>query len=74
MVSPLRIEHPGAVYHVTSRGDWRKPIGNDDIDLAAFLSVAGEAFERFDAHAWAYCLMGNRDQLVMRHQRPICCA
>lgn len=55
------------MYHVTSRGDWRKPIGNDDIDLAAFLSVAGEAFERFDAHAWAYCLMGNRDQLVMRH-------
>ena len=25
----------------------------DDIDRAAFLSITGQAFERFDAHAWA---------------------
>ena len=66
MVRPLRIEYPGAVYHVTSRGDRREPIAKDDIDRAAFLSVAAQAFERFDAHAWAYCLMGNHYHLVIR--------
>jgi putative transposase len=66
MVRPLRIEYPGAVYHVTSRGDRREPIAKDDIDRAAFLSIAGHALERFDAHAWAYCLMGNYYHLVIR--------
>ena len=66
MVRPLRIEYPGAVYHVTSRGDRREPIAKDDIDRVAFLSIAGHALERFDAHAWAYCLMGNHYHLVIR--------
>ena len=66
MVRPLRIEYPGAVYHVTSRGDRREPIAKDDIDRAAFLSIAGQALQRFDAHAWAYCLMGNHYHLVIR--------
>ena len=66
MVRPLRIEYPGAVYHVTSRGDRREPIAHDDIDRAAFLSIAGQAFERFDADARAYCLMGNHYHLVIR--------
>ena len=66
MVRPLRIEYPGAVYHVTSRGDRREPIAKDDIDRLAFLSIVGQAFERFDAHAWAYCLMGNHYHLVLR--------
>ncbi len=66
MVRPLRIEYPGAVYHVTSRGDRREPIAKDDIDRATFLSIAGQALQRFDAHAWAYCLMGNHYHLVIR--------
>ena len=66
MVRPLRIEYPGAVYHLTSRGDRREPIAKDDIDRVAFLSIAGHALERFDAHAWAYCLMGNHYHLVIR--------
>ena len=66
MVRPLRIEYPGAVYHVTSRGDRREPIAKDDIDRVAFLSIAGHALERFNAHALAYCLMGNHYHLVIR--------
>ena len=30
MARPLRIEHEGAVYHVTSRGNRRKPIFKDE--------------------------------------------
>jgi putative transposase len=32
MVSPLRIEYAGAVYHVTSRGDRHAPIAKEDVD------------------------------------------
>ncbi len=30
MARPLRIEYPGAVYHVTSRGNEKKPVFKDD--------------------------------------------
>ena len=43
MVRPLRIEYPGAVYHVTSRGDRREPIAKDDTDRVMFLEVLGQA-------------------------------
>jgi putative transposase len=65
MVRPLRIEYPGAVYHVTSRGDRREPIAKDDTDRALFLEVLGQALQRFDAMAWAYCVMGNHYHLVL---------
>ncbi len=65
MVRPLRIEYPGAVYHVTSRGDRREPIAKDDTDRALFLEVLGQALQRFDAQAWAYCLMGNHYHLLL---------
>jgi putative transposase len=69
MVRPLRIEYPGAVYHITSRGDRREPIAVDDADRSEFFIVANQAFERFDAHAFAYCLMGNHYHLVVRTQQ-----
>lgn len=65
MVRPLRIEYPGAVYHVTSRGDRREPITKDDIDRQAYLGILGQALERFDAVVLAYCLMGNHYHLVL---------
>jgi putative transposase len=64
MVRPLRIEFPGAVYHVTSRGDRREPIAVDDFDRAQFLNILSQGFERFEAKAFAYCLMGNHYHLV----------
>jgi putative transposase len=65
MVRPLRIEYPGAVYHVTARGDRREPIARDDTDRAHFLDVLSHALQRFDAQAWAYCVMGNHYHLVL---------
>jgi putative transposase len=58
MSRPLRIEFPGAVYHVTSRGDRREPIFVDDTDRATVLNVLGQGMmQRFDAQVLAYCLM-----------------
>lgn len=65
MSRPLRIEFPGAVYHVTSRGDRREPIYRDDVDRHTQLAVLAEATARFDAQVLAYCLMGNHYHLVL---------
>ncbi len=49
MSLPLRIEVPGAVYHVTSRGDRREAIFEDDADRQALLAVVEQGMDRFDA-------------------------
>ena len=71
MSRPLRIEFPGAVYHVTSRGDRREPIFEDDEDRQCWLRVLAQGMERFDAQVLAYCLMGNHYHFVL-HTRSAC--
>jgi len=44
---PLRIEYPGAVYHVAARGNARLPIYEGDTDRAGFLDLLEEVVERF---------------------------
>jgi len=56
MARPLRIEFPGAVYHVTSRGNERKAIFRNDHDRKMFLyTLAGVTLrynrKSFDRHA-----------------------
>jgi putative transposase len=65
MARPLRIEFPGAIYHVTSRGDRREPIFVDDDDRRALLGVVAQSMPRFDAEVLAYCLMGNHYHFVL---------
>jgi putative transposase len=69
MSRPLRIEFPGAVYHVTSRGDRRESIFVDDEDRVALLAVVGQGLERFDARMLAFCLMGNHYHFVVHTRR-----
>ena len=69
MSRPLRIEFPGAIYHVTSRGDRREPIYRDDEDRVAQIEVIARAMERFDAQALAYCQMDNHFHLVLHTRR-----
>jgi REP element-mobilizing transposase RayT len=70
MSRPLRIEFEDAVYHVTSRGDRREAIFEDDVDRAALLAVIERGVERFDATVFAYCLMGNHYHLVLQTRQP----
>ncbi|MDT9002491.1 transposase [Paucibacter sp. APW11] len=65
MTRPLRIEFPGAVYHVTARGNRREPIFESDDDRTLLLGVVGKTMKRFDAVMLAYCLMGNHYHLVL---------
>lgn len=65
MARPLRIEYPGAVYHVTARGNARQAIFLDDEDRKSFLSILGSVVERFNWLCHAYCLMTNHYHLLI---------
>jgi hypothetical protein len=39
MARPLRIEFPGALYHLTARGNAQEPIFLDDRDRQSFLQI-----------------------------------
>lgn len=65
MARPLRIEFAGALYHVTSRGDRREAIYEDDEDRDRFLGTLAEVVERFNWLCHAYCLMNNHYHMVV---------
>jgi len=65
MARPLRIEYPGAFYHVTARGNERKDIFLDDSDREKFLSYLETAFLRYKAAIHVYCLMSNHYHLLI---------
>ena len=65
MTRPLRIEYPGAYYHVTSRGNERKNIFKDKKDREQFLSYLQSAYLRYKAVIHVYCLMNNHYHLLI---------
>lgn len=69
MARPLRVEFPNATYHVTARGNERKPIFRDDHDRHRFLDTLAEMVERFGIRLHAYCLMPNHYHLVLETPR-----
>lgn len=65
MARPLRIEYPGAHYHVTSRGNEQKEIFKNQRDREKFLEYLESATERYGAVIHAYCLMRNHYHLLL---------
>ena len=65
MARPLRLEFPGAVYHVTACGDRREPIFLDDEDRQSFLDLLSREVVQQGWRLYAYCLMGNHYHLLM---------
>jgi putative transposase len=65
MSRPLRIEYPGAVYHVTSRGNEKKPVFKDDTDRDNFLNALKHVNKRYNWICHAYCLMTNHYHLLI---------
>ncbi|MDI3466387.1 MAG: hypothetical protein OJF50_005208 [Nitrospira sp.] len=47
MAHPLRLQFDGALYHVTSRGNARDDIVEDDTDRHTFLECLGKVVHRF---------------------------
>lgn len=69
MARPLRIEYPGAYYHVTSRGNERKAIFHDNEDREKFLALLAQAIEQFYLRLHAYVLMDNHYHLLVETQK-----
>lgn len=65
MSRSLRIEYPGAYYHITSRGNEKKDIFNNPRDREKFLEYLDSATLRYSAVIHAYCLMGNHYHLLL---------
>jgi REP element-mobilizing transposase RayT len=65
MARELRVEYPGAIYHVMNRGDRREPIFRDDADRREFLHTLAEGCGKTDWQVHALCLMSNHFHLVV---------
>src|SRR3974390_225354 len=65
MPRKLRLEYPGAMYHVMSRGDQREDIFLDDVDRHDFIKTLAEACQKTDWQVHAFCLMRNHYHLVL---------
>lgn len=65
MSRPLRIEFPGALYHITGRGNARQRIYQDDADRERFLATLAHVVDRYGWLCHAYCLMDNHYHLLI---------
>ena len=65
MARPLRLEFPNALYHITSRGDRREDIYEDDEDRIKFLTLLGKVVTDFNWLCHGYCLMSNHYHLII---------
>lgn len=65
MARPLRIQYPGAFYHVTSRGNEQKVIFKSQKDREKFLEYLESAVVRYGAVIHVWCLMDNHYHLLI---------
>jgi REP element-mobilizing transposase RayT len=74
MARPLRIEFPGAIYHVTSRmvGSWsnrRERLFRDAHDFGRFAECLQKGVLDFGIRLYLFCLMANHFHLVLETPR-----
>lgn len=69
MARKMRVQYPGAIYHVMSRGDRREDIFEGDSDRELFLDTLEEASQKTDWQIHAWCLMSNHFHLVVETPR-----
>ncbi|MFJ1266936.1 transposase [Legionella lytica] len=65
MVRALRIEYPGALYHITTRGNKQENIYLSDEDRILFLEILSHVCMRCNWVCYAYCLMSNHYHLLV---------
>ena len=65
MARPLRVEYPGAYYHVINPGNNQEHIFKNDRDKEKCLGYLKKAVERFSIIIHTYCLMDNHLHLMV---------
>ena len=70
MARSLRIEYPGAFYHVFSRGVAKQAIYHTHDDRTKFLEFLEQTVDRHNWILHAYCLMHNHFHLLVETPDP----
>jgi len=70
MPRPPRLQFPGALYHVSSRGNKGASIFPDERDRDLFLHELAETVRRYRWLCHSYCLMGNHYHLLVETTEP----
>ncbi len=65
----MRVEFPGAMYHVTARGNERRAIFRNDEDRGIFLATLAEGIEEYGLRLHGFCLMANHYHLLLETPR-----
>lgn len=66
MARQRRIQIPGLIYHVMSRGNARMKIFLDEIDYRKLVYTLTDVVDEYDLECWNYCLMPNHYHLTVR--------
>jgi putative transposase len=72
MARPLRIQFPGAFYHITCRGIERRKIFMDDKDRYKFLALLTGSLETYQVVLHAYIMMTNHFHLLIQTKKANC--
>ena len=70
MARKLRLEYPGACYHVINRGNYRRALFDAPGAAAAFERSLAEACERFKWRVHAFIIMRNHFHLALETLEP----
>ena len=65
MPKKKRIWYPGAVYHITNRGNRRSDIFRDEEDYQVYLKILKQTMEKYPYILYSYCLMTNHIHLQL---------
>ena len=65
MARPLRIQYPGAYYHVTCRGNERRRIFHDEEDYSVFIEKLDLSLEIYNVVLLVHICMPNHFHLVL---------
>jgi putative transposase len=65
-----RIEYPGAIYHIISRGNYRKDLFTNDQTAEAFERSIFEVAERCGWKLYAYVIMSNHYHMAIKTPEP----
>ena len=60
-----RVMFEGAPFHVTHRGNHRRPLFDDDTERRRYLDLLAEYAGRYGMSVWGYCLMDNHVHLIV---------
>ena len=64
-----RVWYPGAVYHITSRGNRRSDIFLDDQDRLRYLRFLEQTKQLYFFELHSYCLMTNHVHLLLETKK-----